>query len=166
MPNLIFTFGFVLNYGGRFIRVDKEGKAVGSFPRDDLAFAIGYGVKIFQDISVGADVRSIRSKVPVGSGDSIGHTTAANIGFLHQIGERVRVGTVLQNIGGDLSFNEPDIPGSLRRRLLIGAKYTVKDTKNSVLSVGMDVNPPFEDGPRYNLGAEMLYARRLIFRAG
>jgi hypothetical protein len=158
--------GFVFHYGGRFIRVDKEGKAVGSFPRDDMAFTIGYSFRILQSVSLGLDIRSIRSKVPVEDGSSIGRTTSMNVGFLHQMGDRVRVGAVLQNIGGNLSFNEPDIPDSLRRRLLMGANYIVRDSENSVLSIGMDVNPPFDDGPRYNIGAELMYAKRLAFRVG
>jgi hypothetical protein len=110
------------------------------------------------------------------------------------MGKRVRVGAVLQNIGNELSFNTPDlgspsarktdlespetaapdsreetsaeIPSSLRRKLLVGAVYTVRDTENSVLSLSMDVNPPFEDGLRYNLGAELLYAQCVVFRIG
>jgi len=156
----------VFHYGGRFIRVDEEGKAVNAFPRDDLAFAVGYSLRIFQGISVGFDIKSIRSKVPIDDGSSIGRTYAANIGFLHQMGTRVRVGAVLQNIGSKLSFNAPDIPSDLRRRLLMGAMYTVKDSENSVLSLSMDVNPSFEDGPRYNLGMEVLYAQRVAFRIG
>jgi len=158
--------GFVFNYSGRFIRVDKEGKAVNGFPRDDLAFTLGYSLRLFQGISLGFDVKSVRSKVPVDEGNSIGRTYAANIGFLHQMGKRVRVGAVLQNMGGEISFDEPDIPGDLRRKFLIGAMYTVKDTGNSNLSLSMDMNPPFEDGPRYNLGAELLYVQRVALRIG
>jgi len=157
---------FIFHYGGRFIRVDKEGKAVNSFPKDDLAFVIGYSLKISKGISIGFDVSSIRSKVPVDDGNSIGRTYAMNLGFMHQIGPHVRVGAVLQNIGRKLSFDLPDIPSNLRRKLLMGALYTFKYSKNSVLSLGMDVNPPFEDGPRYNLGAEILYAQRIAFRIG
>jgi hypothetical protein len=156
----------VFHYGGRFIRVDDEGKAVNAFPRDDLAFAIGYSLKISQGISVGFDIKSIRSKVLVDDRSNIGRTYATNIGFLHQIGTRVRVGAVLQNIGNELSFDAPDIPNNLRRRLLMGAMYTVRDSENSVLSLSMDANPPFEDGPRYNLGVELLYVQRVAFRIG
>lgn len=157
--------GFVFHHAGRFIRVDEEGKAVNSFPADDMAFTIGYGLKI-RGVSVGFDVENIRSKVPVDDGDSIGRTNAVNVGLMHQPGKRVRVGAVLQNIGSKLSFSSPDIPNELRRRVLVGAVYTVKDSEKSVLSLSMDVNPPFEDGPRYNIGAEFLYARRLALRIG
>jgi|GEM_PF-668870 len=156
----------VFHYGGRFIRVDEEGKAVNAFPRDDLAFAVGYSLRISQGVSAGFDIKSIRSKVPVDDGRSIGRTYATNIGFLHQISTRVRVGAVVQNLGRRLSFDTPDIPSNLRRRLLMGAMYTVRDSENSVLSLSMDVNPPFEDGPRYNLGVELLYAQRVAFRIG
>ncbi len=162
--NLGMSFAF--HYGGRFIRVDTEGKAVNSFPRDDLAFAVGYSLKISRDISAGFDMRFIRSKVPVDNGSSIGRARAINLGLVHQIGTRVRVGAVLQNIGTELSFSSPDVSQSLRRRLLLGAVYTVKASEDSVLSLSADLNPPFEEGPRYSLGAELLYARRLAIRIG
>ena len=157
---------FVFHYGGRFIRVDEEGKAVNSFPRDDLAFVLGYSVGLFQGVSLGFDVRSIRSKMPADEGNSIGRTYAMNAGFLHQIGTRSRVGAVLQNIGSRLSFESPDIPDELRRRLIIGAMYVVKDSGKSVLSLSMDINPPFDDGARYNMGAELVYSGFLALRIG
>lgn len=157
---------FVFHYGGRFIRVDEEGKAVNSFPRDDVAFVVGYSIGLFRGVSLGFDVRSIRSKIPADEGSSIGRTYAMNAGFLHQIGTRLRVGAVLQNIGSRLSFDSPDIPGDLRRRLLFGAMYVVKDSGNSILSLSMDANPPFEDGPRYNFGAELVYVRFVTLRIG
>jgi hypothetical protein len=157
---------FVYHYGGRFIRVNEEGKAVNSFPKDDLAFALAYSLKILRNVSVGFDIETIRSKIPADDGNSIGRTRTMNVGILHHAGKRVRVGAVLQNIGGKLSFSSPDVPSNLRRRLLIGAMYTVKDSENSVLSISMDANPPFEDGPRYNLGAELLYAQRIALRVG
>lgn len=157
---------FIFHYGGRFIRVNTEGKAVNSFPQDDLAFVIGYSRRIVQNVSLGFDLKSIRSKLSVDGKDNIGRTYALNAGFLHQIGTRFKIGAVIQNIGNDLSFNSQEIPSELRKKLIIGAMYVVKDSKNSVLSLSMDMNPPFESGPRYNLGAELLYIRHLILRAG
>jgi len=157
---------FAFHHAGRFIRVNEEGKAVNAFPKDDLILAIAYSLKIFQNFSAGFDAGTIRSKTPDDDGSSIGRTYAMNVGVLHQIGKRVRVGAVLQNIGSKLSFDSPNVPSSLRRRLLIGAVYAVKDSENSALSLSMDVNPPFDDGPRYNLGAEFLYAQRVTLRIG
>lgn len=157
---------FIFHYGGRFIRVNEEGKAVNSFPQDDLAFVIGYSRKIFGGVSVGFDIKNIRSKIPVDNGESIGRTYSTNVGLLHQISKRFRMGAVLQNIGKRLSFKEEDIPEYLRRRLLIGAMYKIRDDENSALSISMDVNPPFEDGLRYNLGAEFLYAERFSLKIG
>lgn len=157
---------FVLHHAGRFIRVNEEGKALNSFPRSNLAFTIGYSIRIFQGASIGFDVKNIRSKVPVGDGDEIGRTNAISVGLMHQIGRRVRFGAVLQNMGSKLSFDSPDIPNKLPRELIVGAVYTVKDSENSVLSLNVEANPPFDDGPRYNLGAELLYAKFIALRIG
>ncbi|MBD3182989.1 hypothetical protein GF312_11910 [Candidatus Poribacteria bacterium] len=161
--------GFAINYNGRFIRVDENGKAVNSFSRDDFAFTLGYGIKVYRGISLGFDVKTVRSKIPLDeedTKDTIGRTTAANIGFLHQIGNRVRVGAVFQNLGDELSFNRDDIPDELRSQVLIGATCIIKDSANTLLLLNTDINPPFRDGPRYNLGLELVYADIFILRAG
>jgi hypothetical protein len=158
--------GLVLGYSGRFIRVNEDGKAINGFPRDDLALTMGYSINIFRGFSLGFDIKSIRSKIPVKDGSSIGRTYASNIGFMHQIGKRVRVGAVLQNMGGSLSFDEPDIPNELRRRFMIGATYTLKDSGKSIIALSGDVNPPFDNGLRYNLGTELIYADVIALRIG
>ena len=160
--------GFVLSYSGNFIRVNEEGKAINSFPEGDIAFAIGYSRKFFDNASFGFDVRSIRSKIPIEEGVNIGKAYAMNAGFMHQIGTRVTVGAVLQNIGNDMSFSKPDedISGELRRNLLVGARYMLKDKGKSLLLLNMDVNPPFKDGPRYNLGLEFAYLQLISLRLG
>jgi hypothetical protein len=159
---------FVLNYSGRFIRVNNEGKAINSFPEGDLAFVIGYSHKIFQNASFGFDVKSIKSKLLIDKKVNIGSTYAMNVGFMHQIGPRVRVGAVLQNIGNDFSFRNPDagVSSELHRKLLFGATYILMDKENSLINLSVDVNPPFENGPKYNLGLEFLYIQHILFRIG
>jgi hypothetical protein len=161
---------FAFNHSGRFIRVNKEGKAINSFPQDDALIGIGYGVKLTKDFALGFDIKALRSKVPTDKGDNIGRTYAMNVGMMHQISDRVRIGVSLQNIGNKLSFKKIDkkidIPSKLRRDFLLGAIYKVIDGKKSKLSVSMDVNPPFENGLRYGVGAEFSYTQYFVFRAG
>lgn len=157
---------FTFNHSGRFIRVDKNGRAVNAFPEDGMAFTIGYGFRLPKGASAGVDVKSVRSKVTVDDEIYIGKTYALNFGIMHQMGKRVRTGAVLQNIGKALTFKEKNIPNNLRRKLLIGAVYITSVNKDTTLSLNAGANPPFEEGPRLYLGAELLTKQLLALRIG
>jgi hypothetical protein len=154
------------NHGGRFIRVNEEGKAINAFPRDDLLLGIGYSVKLTKGFAFGLDAKALRSKLPTDKGSQIGRTYAMNVGFMHQINDKARIGASLQNIGNKLSFKMPDIPDKLRRDFEFGALYNIINSKKSNLSVSFDINPPFDNGLRYSVGTELLYSQRLAFRIG
>jgi len=166
----ILGLSFAFSHSGRFIRVNKEGKAINAFPQDDALIGIGYSVKFPKDMAFGFDLKALRSKVPTDNGNRIGRTYAMNVGLMQQVNDRVRIGASLQNIGNNLSFKnvdkKADIPDKLRRDLLLGALYKVIDGKKSKLSVSMDINPPFNDGLRYSVGTELLYTKYLALRAG
>jgi long-subunit fatty acid transport protein len=157
---------FAFNHSGRFIRVNEEGTAVNAFPQDDMLIGIGYSLNLNKGIAVGFDLKSLRSKIPTDNGNKIGRTYVMNVGLMHQVSDRVRIGASLQNIGNKLSFKGSDISTKLRKNFILGAIYKVKDSKKSKLSVSMDVNTPFEDGLRYKTGIEFLYAQCLAIRAG
>jgi len=157
---------FAFNHGGRFIRVNEEGKAINSFPKDDILLGIGYGIGLGKGLAFGIDAKVLRSKLIVDEGTEIGRTYAMNAGFMHQISNKVRIGMSLQNIGKDLSFKTPDVPSKLRRDFHLGALYNLLDSKKGKVSVSFDVNPPFQDGLRYSIGSELLYADCLAFRIG
>lgn len=167
-PSKIGNIGvsFAFNHGGRFIRVNKEGKATNSFPRDDFLLGIGYSIKFAKGIAFGFDAKTLRSKLPTEKGSEIGRTYAINVGFMHQISNKARIGASLQNIGKDLSFKTEDFPDKLRREFKFGALYNLVSRKKSNLSIGFDVNPPFDNGLRYSVGTEFLYANRLALRLG
>jgi len=157
---------FAFNHGGRFIRVNEEGKAINSFPKDDILLGIGYGIGLGKGLALGFDVKALRSKLTVDEGIEIGRTYAMNAGFMHQISNKARIGMSFQNIGKDLSFKTSDVPSKLRRDFHLGALYNLVDRKKSKLSVSFDVNPPFEDGLRYSIGSELLYADCFALRIG
>ncbi len=157
---------FTFNHTGRFIRVDRNGRAVNAFPEDGMAFTIGYGFRLPKGASAGADVKSIRSKVIVDNETYIGKTYAFNCGIMQEMGNHVRAGAVLQNLGKALTFREKNIPNKLRRKLLIGVVYITDINKDTNLSLNAGASPPFEEGPRLYLGAELLTKRLLAFRIG
>jgi len=157
---------FALNHKGRFIRVNKDGKAVNSFPNDDMLVTFGYGHNLFGGVSFGFDIKSIRSKILFNDKNEIGRTSIMSVGLMHQMGNRARAGVSLQNIGKDLSYNVPDIPSKIRRRILVGGMYDLVENRKNRLSISMDFSPPFENGLRYYTGAEFSYLQLLSVRLG
>lgn len=158
--------GTAYNHSGRFIRVNTDGKAINAFPKDDLLIGLGYSIKIYRGLAFGFDIKRLRSKLPVENKNEIGRTYLFNLGLINHIGTRAKIGLTVKNIGKPLSYNSPDIPDKLRREVIIGANYILKNTKNNKLSANMDVNPPFEDSIRYNTGVEFLFKDKLAFRVG
>lgn len=158
--------GAAYNHSGRFVRVNTDGKAINAFPKDDLLIGLGYSIKIYRDLAVGFDIKHLRSKLPVKNKNEIGRTYLLNAGLINHIGTRAKIGITIKNIGKPLSFDSPDIPNKLRREVIIGTNYILKSTKNGKLSINMDVNPPFEEGIRYNTGAELLVKNILALRIG
>jgi hypothetical protein len=164
LGNLGLSLAF--NHLGRFIRVNEEGKAVNAFPQDDIAIGAGYGLELGKGLAVGFDAKSMRSKTPGDKGDKITRAYAMNVGLMHQISDRVRVGAVWQDIGKELSVKSPDKPRKIRQNFILGAMYNIKNIKKTKINVSADLNLPFEDGLRYNVGTELIYAQRLTLRIG
>jgi hypothetical protein len=157
---------FAFNHEGRFIRVNKEGKATNAFPKDDFLLGLGYSIKLVNGFAIGFDVKNIRNKVPIDEGNDIGRTWATNIGLIHQINDKTKIGVSLQNIGKRLSFKTEDMPDKLRRNFYLGGSYNIIDSKKSKLYTSFDVNPPFDNGLQYAIGAEFIYADLIALRLG
>jgi hypothetical protein len=164
LGNLGLSLAF--NHSGRFIRVNEEGKAVNGFPQDDIVLGAGYGLGLGKGLAVGFDIKSMRSKMPADKGDKITRAYAINVGLMHQISDRARIGAVWQDIGKELSVKSPAKPRKIRQNFILGAMYNIKNIKKTKINVSIDINPPFEDGIRYNVGTELIYAQRLMLRIG
>ena len=151
------AFDFAVGHEGRFSRVNHLGKATNSFPETDFAIGVGYAVKLFGGLAVGADARWLRSKVQDIEGNRhIGHGYAYNLGLIQQLGEYLRIGGAIRNLSNGLSFTDNSIPDRIHRDVLLGGVYQFH-RKNVAIQVGLDLNPPFEDGVRANLGGTIWY---------
>ena len=162
------TFGVALAFeqAGAFRRVDHLGKALNSFPENNLAFGLSYGVNLFGGTVVGVDTKWLRSKVvDVDGNEALGHGYAYNIGVLQQIGDALQIGAVVQNLSNGLSFSDPTIPDTMERTLVTGIAYR-REISDVALRFGLDTHPPFHDGLRVNIGAEAWYRYRIGMRIG
>ena len=152
-----FGFDFAVGHQGRFSRVNHLGKATNSFPETDFAVGIRYARKLFGGLAAGADARWLRSKVQDTEGNRhIGHGYAYNLGLIQRLGEHLRIGGVIRNLSNGLSFTNNSIPDRIHRDVLLGGAYQFH-RKNVAIQIGLDLNPPFENGIRADLGGTVWY---------
>ena len=157
----VIGFDLAFEFEGRFSRVNHRGKATNNFPASNLAIGIGYGRRLFGELSIGADAKWIRSKVLDAEYQGhIGHGYAYNLGVIQQIGPGFRIGIAMRNLSNGLSFSDDSIPDKIRRDVLFGAAYQ-RHYKDVNVRVGFDLNPPFEDGIRTGFGGEVWYRGRV-----
>ena len=158
--------GFSFAQDGAFRRVDYQGKALNSFPENNLAIGLSYGLNIFGGTIVGVDTKWLRSKVIGTDGnEDLGHGYAYNVGIIQQIGEAVQVGIVARNLSNGLSFSDASIPNMMERTIVTGIAYQ-REISDAALRIGLDVHPPFHDGIRTNVGAEVWYQHWIGIRVG
>ncbi len=159
--------GFAFAHEGPFRRVDHNGKALNSFPENNLALGMSYGVKLFGGLNIGIDTKWLRSKVSDATGMAhLGHGYAYNIGCTQELGRGFQVGIVLRNLSNGLSFSDASIPRRMQRDIVAGIAYRREVSDSTTVRIGLDVNPPFNDGLRTNLGAEFWYRERIGCRIG
>lgn len=152
-----FGFDFAVGHEGRFSRVNHLGKATNSFPETDFAVGISYAMKLFGGLAVGSDARWLRSKVQDAEDNRhIGHGYAYNLGLIQRLGKHIRIGGVIRNLSNGLSFTDNSIPDRIYRDVLLGGAYQFH-RKNVAIQMGLDLNPPFENGIRANLGGTVWY---------
>ena len=162
------TLGLALAFTqeGTFRRVDHLGKALNSFPENNLAIGISYGLNIFGGTIVGVDTKWLRSKAISSDGNAdLGHGYAYNVGVIQQIGETLQIGAVVQNLSNGLSFSDPSIPDTIERTIVTGIAYH-REISDVTVRMGLDAHPPFSDGIRVNVGAEAWYRYRIGVRIG
>ena len=158
--------GLAFEQTGPFRRVDHSGKALNSFPENNVAIGFSYGLKLLGGTRVGVDTKWLRSKVAdVDGTEHLGHGYAYNIGMSQRIGDRTLVGIVARNLSNGLSFSDSSIPDAMARTIVAGIahQYAVSDV---TFLVGLDVHPPFRDGIRANVGGEVWYRQRVGARIG
>ena len=151
---------------GRFSRVDELGKSINTFPESEFAVGLGYAIRLLPGASVGVNAKWLRAKVQDETGAAhIGHGYAYNVGLIQRVGANLRLGAVLRNLSNGLSFSEDNIPDKVLRDSVLGGTYLF--TRNDVRArISADVNPPFEDGLRTNLGGEIWYRDFVGVRIG
>jgi hypothetical protein len=162
------ALGLAIAFGqeGPFRRVDYLGKAINSFPENNLAIGFGYGVNILPNTVVGFDAKWLRSKVAdTDAKEDLGHGYAYNVGIIQQFGSGIQIGIAARNLSNGLSFSNVSIPDRIERTFVAGIAYQ-REMSDITLRIGLDAHPPFRDGVRANIGAEVWYRNRIGGRIG
>lgn len=162
------TFAVALSFlqEGRFRRVNHLGKAINSFPENNIALGFSYGLSILENTRIGVDTKWLRSKVTDTEGvEHLGHGYAYNIGVIQQLSDAIQVGVVARNLSNGLSFSDAAIPDRLTRTIAVGVAYQ-REISDIAVRIGFDVHPPFQDGIRTNVGTEVWYHHRIGARIG
>ena len=162
------TLGLAVAFGqdGPFRRVNHLGKAINSFPENNLAAGFGYGINIFGNTVIGFDAKWLRSKVvDADAKEHIGHGYAYNVGIIQQFGRAIHIGIAARNLSNGLSFSNIAIPDRIERTIVAGIAYE-REISDITLRIGFDAHPPFRDGIQANVGAEVWYRNRIGGRIG
>ena len=162
------TFGLAIAFGqeGSFRRVDYLGKAVNSFPENNLAVGFGYGITLQHNTVIGFDARWLRSKVTdTDAKEHFGHGYAYNVGIIQRFGNGVQIGIAARNLSNGLSFSNVSIPDRIESTYVAGIAYQ-REVSDLTLRIGLDAHPPFQNGVRANVGAEVWYRNRIGGRIG
>lgn len=162
------TLGIALSFlqEGRFRRVNHLGKALNSFPENNIALGFSYGLHILENTLIGIDTKWLRSKVTDTDGVAhLGHGYAYNIGVIQQVSDAIHVGVVARNLSNGLSFSDAAIPNMITQTIAAGVAYR-REISDATLRIGFDVHPPFQDGIRTNIGTEIWYRHRIGARIG
>jgi hypothetical protein len=95
-----FAAGVIYTNYGSFDETDELGSTLGTFSASDLAFAVGYGGTLDENLYVGGSVKFIHSSI-AGYGSS---AAAADAGILYLLPQsRLSFGASLRNLGVQLS---------------------------------------------------------------
>lgn len=165
----IGTFGVSLPYLslGEQERINATGDSQGTFNSSDMAVSLSYGARINELLGVGSNLKLIRSALTDEDG-GVGTSFALDFGVTARVLPRFTVAGVLQNLGTEIKYDNPDQGDPLSRNLKVGAALKALDTESTSLLLAVDVNRLLlEDGGNIlNVGVEYLYRDFIALRTG
>ena len=165
----IGTFGVSLPYLslGEQERISATGDSQGTFNSSDMAVTLSYGRRINELLGFGSNLKLVRSALS-DEDNGVGSSFALDFGLTANVLPRFTVAGVVQNLGKDISYVNPDQGDPLYRNLKVGAALKALETESNSLLLAVDLNRPLlEDaGNILNLGAEFLYQDFIALRAG
>lgn len=141
-----FTF---LNLGTN-VHTDEQGNELGTFESNEFSIALSYATKIQSNLSIGVNLKYIRSNlspVSVGSETAEGqaHTMAVDVGMLwvpayEFLNNRLNLGFNLSNLGPKITYIDKEQADPLPTNLRAGLAYNLFDDGFNRLTMIYDFN--------------------------
>jgi len=158
----LYKFQGVMGFGISYIHLpsfpyyNDWAEAAGELNYNALAFAVGYGQKLYS-FDIGLSLKMLREEVV----DKSYYGFMSDIGLIYtykiaKLGKSIKGGLTVQNIGG--SILEYTAPMALK--LGLGSEI-IND-----LEIGFDIEQPFDADFRINLGAEYNIRNYFNIRTG
>jgi hypothetical protein len=164
---------------GEQVRTNANGDNLGTFNSFDVALSLSYGTKLASNLSIGANMKVIRSNLSnVGAGAEAGKgaatTFAVDVGTTYRLHPRFTVAGVLQNLGPKITFIDADQGDPLPRNLKVGFSLKILDGEFNRLMLAHDFNKSLITGSTarsitesvYNTGIEYWYSNFIALRTG
>ena len=131
---------------GTFQRT-REGSpdVVGEFESFDIALGLSYGTSLTSKLKGGVTAKVIYSRLAdLGAGEEVGQGTATgfaiDVGLLHQVNDRLRLGLAITNIGPKMAYIDAAQADDLPRNLAFGFAYELMKSDFYELLVTSEIN--------------------------
>lgn len=142
----IGNLGYSLIYSslGEQQRTDEEGTLLGTFKSYGMALGVSYGTHLFKNLALGITVKFIYEHLSdAGAGIEQGKGTAASfagdLGLMWSATDRLSFGSVLHNVGPNMTFIDADQADPLPQSFVFGFAYKVIKNNSSSLMLTADV---------------------------
>ena len=165
----IGTFGVSLPYLslGEQERVNATGDSQGTFRSSDMAVSLSYGALVSDRLGFGSNLKIIRSALS-DENDGVGTSYALDVGVTARVTPRFTVAGVVQNLGTEIKYANPDQGDPLSRNLKVGAALKALEDETNSLLLAVDLNRMLleDSGNVLNVGVEYWYQDLIALRTG
>ena len=142
-------------------RRETAGPPLGTFDAHDFAISLTWGMKATKDLSLGLSGKVIYEKIDIEDLT----TYAADLGILYHLPMDLRVGAVVQNLGGKAKFIAEEFNLPLQYKLGLAYRPEEEILSGKVI-LAVDVAKPNDSDLKLHAGLEYGYADMIFPRLG
>ena len=142
-------------------RRETAGPPLGTFDAHDFAISLTWGMKATKDLSLGLSGKVIYEKIDIEDLTAY----AADLGILYHLPMDLRVGAVVQNLGGKAKFIAEEFNLPLQYKLGLAYRPEEEILSGKVI-LAVDVAKPNDGDVKLHAGLEYGYADMIFPRLG
>jgi len=134
----------------------------GFFSASDYSLSLSGATRLPGTGDIGISVKFISSSISTYSAFGV----ALDIGIMYPVGDKFRIGLILQNFGTNMKYIQGGANVTLPSNFKAGVSYKILDTKSNFLLALVDVNVPSDNIPSVCAGVEYTFNDMVSIRAG